>query len=98
VIDPDQRNITDQRCADDAALRYLTGTARAATHAQWLDYFREHYGNTYTVTAPTAPGGQWQATELLGQHDQPLGWSAIELLDELTDHRARNHPASAADG
>jgi hypothetical protein len=98
MIDPDQRNVPDQRYADDAALRYLTGTARPATQAQWLDYFREHYGDTYTVTAPTAPGGQWQATELPGQHDQLSGWSATELLDELTEHRARNHPAKAADG
>jgi hypothetical protein len=95
VTDPDQRNITDQRYADDAALRYLTGTARPATDAQWLAYFREQYGDTYTVTAP---GGQWQATELPGQHDQLSGWSATELLDELTEHRARNHPTSAADG
>jgi hypothetical protein len=92
VTDPDRRNITDQRYADDAALRHLAGTTRPGTHAQWLDYFRERYGDTYTITAPTAPGGQWQATELLGQHDQLFGWSATELLDELTEHRARTPP------
>jgi hypothetical protein len=26
-----------------------------------------------------------------GQHDQLFGWSATELLDELAEHRARNH-------
>lgn len=92
MTDPDRRNVTDQRYSDDAALRYLTGTTRLGTHAQWLDYFREHYGDRYTVTAPTAPGGQWRATELAGQHDQIFGWSATELLDELTEHRARHYP------
>jgi hypothetical protein len=99
VTDTDRRNITDQRYSDDAALRYLTGTTRPCTHAQWLAYFHEHYGHTYTVTAPTAPGGQWRATELLGQHDQLSGRSATELLDELTEHRARKPPRpDAADG
>jgi hypothetical protein len=92
VSGPDHRNITDQRYADDAAIRYQAGCSRPRTHAQWLDNFRELYGDTYTVAAPSAPGGQWQATELSGQHDQLFGWSATELLDELTEHWARNHP------
>jgi hypothetical protein len=91
VTDPDKRNITDQRYADDAEVRYLAGTMRPRTHAQWLNYFREHYGNTYAVAAPSAPGGQWTATALFGQRDQLYGWSATELLDELTEHRSRNH-------
>ena len=92
MSDPDQRNITDQRYADDAAIRYQAERSGPRTHAQWLDYFRERYGDTCTVAAPSAPGGQWQATELSGQHDQLFGWSATELLDELTEHRTRNHP------
>jgi hypothetical protein len=91
VTEPDQRNITDQRYDDDAELRYLLGTARPRTHAQWLAYFREHYGDTYAVAAPSAPGGQWQATALFGQHEQLSCWSVTELLDELTEHRSRNH-------
>jgi hypothetical protein len=91
VTDPDKRNVTDQRYADDAELRYLSGTERPRTHAQWLDYFRVHYGGAYEVAAPCAPGGQWKATALFGQRDQLSGWSATELLDELTDHRSRNH-------
>jgi len=91
VTDPDQRNITDQRYADDAAIRYQYGRSRPRTHAQWLDYFSENYGDRYAVTAPSAPGGQWQATALSGQHVQLFGWSPAELLDELTDHRSRKH-------
>jgi hypothetical protein len=91
VTDPHKRNITDQRYADDAELRYLAGTARPRTQAEWLDYFREHYGDAYQVVAPGAPGGQWNATALFGQRDQLSGWSATELLDELTEHRSRNH-------
>jgi hypothetical protein len=91
VTDSDRRHIADQRYADDAALRYQEGARRPRTHAQWLDYFREQYGDAYTVAAPSAPGGQWQATELSGRHDQLFGWSATELLDELIEHRARNH-------
>jgi hypothetical protein len=88
VTDPRERNIADQRYTADAELRYLAGTARPRTHAQWLDYFRDHY-ETYTVAAPSAPGGQWQATALSDQHDELFGWSATELLDELTEHRSR---------
>jgi hypothetical protein len=91
VTDPGKRNITDQRYTDDAELRYQAGRTHPRTHAQWLDYFREHYGDTYRVAAPSAPGGQWQATALSDQHDQLYGWSATELLDELTEHRSRNH-------
>jgi hypothetical protein len=91
VTDPDRRNITDQRHAGDAALRYQAGCSRLRTHAQWLGHFGEHYGDTYTVAAPSAPGGQWQATALSGQHDQLFGWSPSELLDELIEHRFRNH-------
>ena len=91
MTDPDQRDITDQRYAYDAATRYQAGRSRPRTHAQWLDYFGEHYGDTYAVTAPSAPGGQWQASALSGQHDRLSGWSPTELLDELTEHRARNH-------
>ncbi len=91
MTDPDKRNITDQRYADDAATRYQAASTRPRPHAQWLDYFSKHYGDTHTVTAPSAPGGQWHATALSGQHDQLCGWSPTELLDELTDHRARNH-------
>lgn len=91
MTDPDQRNITDQRHADDAATRYQTERSGPRTNPQWLDYFGEHYGDTYTVAAPTAPGGQWQAIALSGQHDQLFGWSPTELLDELTEHRTRNH-------
>jgi hypothetical protein len=90
VTDPDKRNITDQRYADDAGLRYLAGTARPRTHAQWLDYLREHYG-AYEIAAPSAPGGQWNATALSGQRDHLSGWPATELPDELTAHRSRNH-------
>jgi hypothetical protein len=91
VTDADQRNISDQRYADDAANRYQAASARPRTHAQWLDYFSEHYGDTYKVTAPSAPGGQWHAIALSGEHDQLSGWSCTELLDELTEHHARNH-------
>jgi hypothetical protein len=52
---------------------------------------RRTYGDRYTVAAPSAPGGRWQATALFGQRDQLFGWSATELLDELTEHRSRNH-------
>jgi hypothetical protein len=90
VSDPDQRNITDQRYADDAAIRYQAGRSRPRTNAQWLDYFGENYGDSYKVAAPSAPGAQWQATALSGQHDQLFGWSPTELLDELTEHRSRN--------
>jgi hypothetical protein len=91
VTDPDKRNINDQRYADDAVTRHQAASTRPRTHAQWLDYFGEHYGDTYAVAAPSAPGAQWQATALFGQHDQLFGWSATELLDELTEHRSRNH-------
>jgi hypothetical protein len=91
VTDPAKRNITDQRYANDAELRYRAGTARPRTNAQWLGYFAEHYGDAYAVAAPSAPGGHWQATALFGRHDQLFGWSATELLDELTGHRSRNH-------
>jgi hypothetical protein len=91
VTDPDTRNITDQRHADDAAARYRAGTCRPRTQAQWLSYLGELYGDAYSVTAPSAPGGKWHATALSGQHDQLAGWSPTELLDELIDHRSRNH-------
>jgi hypothetical protein len=91
VTDPDKRNITNQRYADDAELQHQVGSSRPRTHAQWLDYFGEHYGDRYAVAAPSAPGGRWQATALFGQRDQLFGWSATELLDELTEHRSRNH-------
>ena len=45
----------------------------------------------YDVAAPSAPGGQWRATALFGQHDQLFGWSPTELLDELIEHRHRHH-------
>jgi hypothetical protein len=90
VTDPDQRNISDQRYADDAVNRCQAASTRPRTDAQWLDYFSEHYGDTYKVTAPSAPGGQWRAIALSGEHDQLSGWSPTELLDELSDHRARN--------
>lgn len=90
MTDPDQRNISDQRHADDAASRYQAARNRPRTRALWLDYFGEHYGDTYKVTAPSASGGQWQAIALSRQHDQLSGWSPTELLDELTDHRSRN--------
>jgi hypothetical protein len=92
VTDPDRRNITDQRHAGDAALRYLAGSSRPRTSAQWLGYFGEHYGDTYQVCAPSAPGGQWRAAALFGQRDQLFAWSATELLDELREHRFRNYP------
>jgi hypothetical protein len=66
VTDPDKRNITDQRYADDAELRYQVGITRPRTHAQWLGYFGEHYGDRYAVAAPSAPSGQWRATALSG--------------------------------
>jgi hypothetical protein len=91
MTDPDQRNITDQRYTDDATIRYQAGCSRPRTHAQWLDYFGTHYGETYKVTAPSAPGGQWHATALSGTHDQLSGWSPTELLDELNEHRAGNY-------
>jgi hypothetical protein len=90
VTDPDQRNIIDQRYADDATIRYEAGRSRPRTSVQWLDYFGEQYRDTYKITAPRAPGGQWQAIALSGQHDQLFGWSPTELLDELTEHRARD--------
>ena len=91
MTDSDKRNITDQRYADDAEPRYLTGRTCPRTHAQWLGYFGERYGDMYSFAAPSAPGGQWQATALSDQHDHLFGWSATELLDELTEHRSRNH-------
>jgi len=91
VTDPDRRHITDQRYADDAAQQHQEGIRQPRTHAQWLDYFRQHHGDGYTVCAPSAPGGQWRATALFGQHDQLFGWSPTELLDELIEHRSRNH-------
>jgi hypothetical protein len=90
VTDSDKRNIIDQRYASDAELRYHTGNSRPRTYAQWLDYFSEHYSK-YEVAAPSAPGGQWQATAQFGRHDQLFGWTPTELLDELIDHRHRNH-------
>jgi hypothetical protein len=90
VTNPDKRNITDQRYVGDAELRYQIGSSRPRTHAQWLDFFSEHYGDGYAVATPSAPGGQWRATALFGQRDQLFGWSPSELLDELIDHRFRN--------
>jgi hypothetical protein len=91
VTDLDKRDITDQRYPSDAELRHQTGNSRPRTNAQWLAYFSEHYGETYEVAAPSAPGGRWHATARFGQHDQLLGWSPTDLLDELIDHRHRNH-------
>jgi hypothetical protein len=91
VTDRDRRCITDQRFADDAARRYVAGTVPPRTHAQWLGYFSDLYGDTYVVSAPGTPGGQWKATALFGKRDQLAGWSPTELLDELTEHRSRNH-------
>jgi hypothetical protein len=88
MTDPDKRNIADQRYAGDAELRYEMGNSRPRTHAQWLEYFAKHY-DSYDVAAPSAPGGRWQATAKFGQHDQLLGWSPTELLDELIEHRHR---------
>jgi hypothetical protein len=90
VTGPDKCN-TDKRHADDASLRYLNGRTHPRTDAQWLGYFREHYGDTYTITPPSAPGSQWCATALSGPHDQLWGWSAPELLDELIEHRPAKH-------
>lgn len=94
MTDPDHRDITDQRHADDAAFRYEAGRSRPRTNAQWLDYFGERFGDGYKVTAPGAFGGQWEATALSGQHDELSGWSPTELLDELTEHHARNDPGT----
>jgi hypothetical protein len=91
VTDPDKRNITDHRYPGDAELRHEMGNARPRTVAQWLSYFGERYGARYDVAAPVAPGGRWRATALFGQHDQLFGWSPTELLDELIEHRYRNH-------
>jgi hypothetical protein len=93
MSDPDKRNITDQRYAADAALRYLAGS-RPRTSGQWLGYFGEHYGDTYEVSGPSEPGGQWKATALFGRRDQLFGWSAAELVDELREHRFRNYSRS----
>jgi hypothetical protein len=90
VTDPGKRNIADQRYASDAELRHQMGNSRPRTNAQWLAYFSEHYGDNYGVAVPNAPGGRWQATALFGQHDQLLGWSPTDLLDELIEHRHRN--------
>lgn len=95
MTDQDHRNITDQRYAADAQLRYQTGSSHPRTHAQWLVYFGEHFGDRYKVAAPSAPGGQWQATALSGQPDQLFGWSPTELLDELIEHRCRNDRTAA---
>lgn len=73
MTDPDKRDIIDQRYADDAAIRYQAGSSRPRTHVQWLNYLDKHYGDTHAVAAPSAPGGQWQATALSGQHDQLFG-------------------------
>jgi hypothetical protein len=86
VTDPDTRNITDQRYRSDAEIRYQLGDSRPRTQAQWLDYFAEYY-DKYEVFPPSAPGAQWHATALFGQHDQLFGWSPTELLDELIEHR-----------
>lgn len=91
MTDPDKRDVTAQRYADDAELRYRAGSSRPRTHAQWLDYLGDHYGDRYAVAAPSEPGGQWKATALSGQRDQLFGWSATELFDELIEHRYRNH-------
>jgi hypothetical protein len=91
MTNPDKRNITDQRYVGDAELRYQMGSSPPRTHAQWLDYFGENYGDRYSVVRPSAPGGQWRATAQFGQRDQLFGWSASELLDELIEHRFRNH-------
>jgi hypothetical protein len=88
VTDPDRRNITDQRYSDDATLRYQM---RRSRQVQWLDYFGEHFGDMYTVAAPSTPGKQWQATALFGQHDQLFGWSAAQLRNALTEHRFSTH-------
>jgi hypothetical protein len=93
VTDPDKRNIIDQRYPSDAELRYHLGNSRPRTQAQWLDHFAEYYGK-YEVLPPSAPGAQWHATALFGQHDQLFGWSPTELLDELIEHRFRNHASS----
>jgi len=53
VTDPDKRNITDQRYADDAATRYQAASTRPRPHAQWLDYFSKHYGDTHTAASGT---------------------------------------------
>jgi hypothetical protein len=67
-----ERDITDQRYTEDAA---------------W-DFLHHHWGNQYSIQRPNAPGGQWSATALFGQHDQILEWSAGELLEEIRAHRA----------
>ena len=91
MTDPNKRNITDQRYASDAELRYQVGGSLPRTNAQWLDYFGEYYGDNYEVAAPSAPGGHWRAIALFGQRDQLFGWTPTELLDELIEHRHRNH-------
>lgn len=90
MADPDKRNISDQRFVGDAASRYLAGGRRPRTNAQWLDLFRDRYGNAYTVFAPSAFGAQWKAIALFGQRDELTEWSPGELLEELIHHRGRN--------
>jgi hypothetical protein len=71
---------------------YSTWLARQARAPMpsGFDYFRKHY-DTYTVAAPSAPGGKWQAAALSDHHGQLFGWSDTELLGELAEHCSRNH-------
>jgi len=97
VTDPDRRNITDQRYPSDAEIRYHMGNARPRTQAEWLNYFTKHH-DKYEVLPPSAPGSQWHARALFGQHDQLSGWSPTELLDELIEHRYRGYAAVELEG
>ena len=91
MTDPDKRNIRDQRFADEAASRHLAGGRQPRTNAQWLDLFRDHYGEAYTVFAPSTFGAQWKAVALFGGRDELSEWSPGELLEELIHHRHRNY-------
>ena len=90
MTDPDRRNITDQRYADDAELAVPGGQLAPAHSTPSGSTTSESITAAPTRSvAPSAPGGQWQATALFGQHDQLFGWSPTELLDELIEHRHR---------
>jgi hypothetical protein len=97
VTDPDKRNIATQRFSDDAVLRYLVGEQQPHAHTQLLEFFGEQYAGRYRVFVPTAPGGQWKAVALFGQHDELSGWSPSELLEEVTHHQCSNDRKSEDD-
>ena len=81
MTDPYTRNIKDERYYRDAAIRYAETTEPKRTHAEWLAYFKDHFGGAFIVTAPE-PGGQWRAVPPAG--GQALfAWTATELLAEM---------------